>query len=137
MCDQSQLKLDEIPIKRVTTHIFLGIKIHEHLSWKIHIDYISRKISKTIGIIKHIKSFLPIYTLINIYNAMILPHLNYGILVWGFQSDKLSSLQKICIRVITKSFPLEHTEKLFKNYRILKVSDLFKQKLLILYFKLN
>ena len=131
----SHLKIDDLPIKRVQSHLFLGLKVHENLSWNTHLDYISKKIAKTIGILKHTKSFLPANILKTLYNTLILPHLHYGILVWGFHCEKLLSIQKECMRLITKSFPLEHTEKLFKSCNVLKINDIFKLKLLTFFYK--
>ena len=32
--------------------------------------------------------------LIQLYKTLILPHINYGILIWGHQHDKLRSYKK-------------------------------------------
>ena len=133
--ESSSIKINNIPIERVETHLFLGIKIHQHLTWNTHVDYIGRKIARTIGILKHIKGTVSTNVLRTIYNSLVLPYLYYGILVWGYCCQKLETLQKKCIRIVSKSFPLEHTEKLFKSLNILKISDIFKLKCLIIYFK--
>lgn len=36
-----------------------GIKLHENLSQKVHINAVSNKISKTIGILTRLKSYVP------------------------------------------------------------------------------
>ena len=56
----SVIKIDDVPIKRVDSHIFLGIKIHENLKWGPHIEHISAKISRIIGVMKHIRSYIQI-----------------------------------------------------------------------------
>ena len=38
---------------------FLGITLDKHLTWKPHLHRISNKISKTIGILNRIKTYLP------------------------------------------------------------------------------
>ena len=58
--------------------------------------------------------------------------------MWGSACDTLLSplelLQKRCLRIITKSTFLAHTEPLFKRCRILKLKDLFKYRLAVYAF---
>ena len=45
------LTLENAVIKQVKETKFLGVLIDQHLSWKPHIDFVSKKISKSVGII--------------------------------------------------------------------------------------
>ena len=75
---------------------FLGIIINENLSWKPHIQFLCNKISKAIGIIYKVKNIFPVHTLINLYNAFILPHLQYGNVIWGnYYSTHIEKLHKL------------------------------------------
>ena len=47
-----------------------------------------------------------------LYNSLILPHLQYCILSWGFKSDRIFKLQKRAVRIITYSKYNAHTEPL-------------------------
>ena len=89
---------NNIVLDKVDTIKFLGQTIDEILSWKIHIDNISKTISRNIGIINKLKSYFPPSTLLMLYSTMILPYLNYGILAWGNSNkhlmDRLYLLQK-------------------------------------------
>ena len=62
---------------------FLGIIINKHLNWTSHVDMLTAKLSKTIGILNTLKHILPINIMRTIYNSLILCHLNYGVLLWG------------------------------------------------------
>jgi hypothetical protein len=62
---------------------YLGILNDKNLTWKHHIDAISTKISKGIGLIAKIRHFVPRNILINVYQSLIHPYLTYGIAVWG------------------------------------------------------
>ena len=62
---------------------YLGILIDKNLSWKIHIDNAATKLSKTVGLIAKLRHFVHQHTLLNIYRALILPYLSYGLIVWG------------------------------------------------------
>ena len=48
---------------------YLGILIDSNLSWKIHIEYIAVKISKIVGLIAKLRHFVPLHTLLSIYQS--------------------------------------------------------------------
>ena len=56
------------------------------------ITKIANSISKTIGIINKLKYEHPENTILTIYNPLILPHLNYCILAWGYASQRIYKL---------------------------------------------
>ncbi len=91
------LKIDDIIIERVAEFIFLGLTIDEHLTWKCHINKISNKISQCMGVLNRFKCFLPIETNnILIYNSLVVAHLNFGLLIWGFKCEKTQNYKIIC-----------------------------------------
>ena len=47
-----------------------------------HVEHISNKCLKTLGVLNKLKHFLPINVKIILYNSLILPHFNYGIMSW-------------------------------------------------------
>ena len=71
--DLSQMKIyiDDKEIHMTESVKFLGVKLDSKLTWKDHIDEISRKISCVIGILSRIKHILPMSVLIKLYNAAI------------------------------------------------------------------
>jgi hypothetical protein len=66
---------------------------------------------------------------------MIVSHLNYCILAWGYESTRVSKLQKKAMRVISISKYNAHTEPLFKNLKLLKIEDILKLNELKFYHK--
>ena len=62
---------------------FLGIIINKHLNWTSHVDMLTAKLSKTIGILNTLKHILPINIMRTMYNSLILCHLQYGVLLCG------------------------------------------------------
>ena len=82
-----------------------------------------------------LKRFLPKQVLRILYNSLILPHLQYCILTWGFKSDRLFKLQKRAVRIITCSKYNAHAEPLLKALNLLKVEDIMKIKALKLYYR--
>ena len=131
-----QIKINDIDIERVADFCFLGLTINEHLTWKTHIDKISSKVSKFNGILNKLKHFLPHQVLRSLYCSLIQSQINYCILAWGFDHNKLEKYQKKSIRIISCSRYNAHTEPIFKNMKLLKINDLFKLNLLKFYQKL-
>ena len=66
--------------------------------------------------------------LLQLYYSLIYPFLTYGLSIWGNTYSStlrpLIILQKRTIRTITFSVPDEHSEPLFKELEILKLTDL-------------
>ena len=60
--------------------------------------------------------------------------MNYGILAWGHNTERLFKLQKRAIRSITNSSYNAHSEPLLKATEILKISDIYKLSALKFYF---
>ena len=102
---------------------YLRILIDKNLSWKHHIDHIIIKVSRTIGLVTKLRHFLPMHTLLNIYQALIAPYLTYGLTVWGQACksylDKLLKLQKRALCFIYFSDHNEHAIPLFVDAHIL------------------
>ena len=60
-----------------------------------------------------LKFTLPQNILIDIYNSLIIPHINYCILLWGSENNQVFKLQKRAVRIIRKKFRLSHTDPIF------------------------
>ena len=69
------------------------------------------------------------------YNSLVLPHLQFGLLTWGFKMGRLDKLQKRAVRIITCQNYNAHTEPLFKKLSLLKLNYLFRLNVLKLYYK--
>ena len=130
------IKVKGITIERVSDFCFLGLTINENLTWNTHINKINAKISRTIGALTRMKHLLPTDILRTLYNSLILPHLTYCIVVWGFECSRLSKTQKRCIRTICCAKYNAHTEPLFKSLNLLKMEDIFNYHVLKFYYKL-
>ena len=70
-----------------------------------------------------------------LYNSLFVPHINYCIMVWGFQTYRIIKLQKKALRIITLSNNNSHTEPLHKKLSMLKVDDILKLQQLKFYYK--
>ena len=61
----------------------------------------SKQDSAVVGTINKLKRFHPQNILKMIYNALVLPHINYGLLLWGQNLGHIFKLQKWAMRAIT------------------------------------
>ena len=77
------ISADDIPLDNVDSYTYLGIVINNRFSWTDHIDCIRGKISKKLGLLRHIKSCLPLNGRIMFLNSFILPVVYYGDIIWG------------------------------------------------------
>lgn len=120
------LKINSKHLEQVATFNFLGLHINESLSWDTHIETVSRKLSRVLGIMYRVRKTLPKSALITIYNSLFLPQLNYQILNWSYSSraDTILKLQKRAVRAIESVHYRAHTDPLFKKNKILKLPDL-------------
>ena len=125
--------------KSVIKH--LGIMIDHTPRWINHINYLSKKITRSLGLLSKIRYFVDFNTLINLYYTFIYSFLTYGLIVWGntYQSilNPLLILQKRALRIITFSSFQEHSTPLFKYTKILKLCDLIHLHIAIFMYKFH
>ena len=60
--------------------------------WKHYINNISNQMSMSVGILNRLIYILPTHIKLMIYNALILSRINYGILLWGYNSEIIFKL---------------------------------------------
>ena len=127
-----EIQLNGSKIMRQKCVKYLGIMMEENFKFEKHIANISSVISRNIGVMGRAKNFLSSSQLLLLYNALVLPHLNYCAVVWGnnYQSrlDKLIKLQKRAVRIIDYKPFLYPTNSLFIKYKILKFPDMVKEQ---------
>ena len=120
--------VNSIEIKQVTSIRYLGIHIDGNLNWKEHVQYVSTKIKRNIGMLSKISNYVTPKVLTQLYNSLIYPYLTYGIIIWGntYKSTlyPIVTLQKKAVRIITFSNFNEHSSPLFYRLKILKFVDL-------------
>ena len=85
-----------------------------------------------------LKKLLPLNILRTLYNCLVLPHLNYGILACGRHTTQLDKIHNINNQntTLTGSNYNAHTEALFKQLNLLKISDICKLQEIKFYYKL-
>ena len=95
-----------------------------------------KKYFRVTGLIYKVQNILHPKICLSLYNTLILPHINYCILSWGKENDAILLLQKRAVRAIASVGYRSHSEHLFKFYNLLKVNDIYKQRLLVFYYNI-
>ena len=124
-------------IKRVEGTKFLGVWVDEGLKWTGYIEKVKAKVSQLLGVIGKTKGALGKEAVRSLYNALVLPHLQYCLMVWGdFEGGRnvtigsmLLKLQKRFAGMAAGKHGMYHADPLFAQNKILKIEDLYKQQL--------
>lgn len=133
--------INNIHIKNEKYVKFLGVLVDEALSFKKHINYVCKKVALGIGCMFRSRSVLEPSQLISLYNALVLPHLNYCSLVWSINFEtnlkRPFLLQKRAARVI---LGLQYTDSVtarFSEIGIKPLTMLRDLKCMIMIYKLR
>ena len=120
---------------------FLGLVLDKNLSWSFHIDSISCKIAKSIGILYRARNYLNLDSLKNLYYSFIYSHISYVTLIWGsnYKSKLLPIhlLQKRALCAITFTDCRTPSRPLFQRLNILNIFEIVKLQLSELAYKHN
>ena len=97
---------DGCRIRRVKLIKSLGLIVDDTLTWSNHIEYISTKVKRGIGVIKKTSKYLDKSSLLMLYRTLVETHFRYCNIIWGQCNetlrDKLQVLQNKVARIITK-----------------------------------
>lgn len=108
---------------------FLGLNLDQNLRFNKHIDSITLKLSKSVGILNRIKHFMPRAVMINLYYTLVQPYMFYVIQTWfgapHYLRKKIVTLQKKAIRCVYNLSYSEHTSIYFNESKILKIQYLY------------
>ena len=130
------VSVGNIEIKRVKSTKYLGLIVGDTLSWSDHIDHISMKIKRSIGVLNRTQGYLPKSSLITLYRTLIETHLRYCSIIWGQCGGTLKALQNRALRTIAGQ-KFEHADhsRLLAEYGWLSVRNLIKMDMGICMYK--
>ena len=121
-------KIQNNNIERFSVTKFLGVMIDAQLSWKCHIEYTCKKISKCLGVILKAPKKLNKSVLLNLYYSFAYPYFIYCNHVWGntypTNLNKMIVLQKKLIRIVTCSPYRAHSKPLLVASNVLSVNEI-------------
>ena len=107
----------------------LGIYLDDGLTLDYHVNYLIKKLNRSLFCIRNAKNYLNNTGLRSLYFALIHSHLSYCPTIISCTSNsninKLFKLQKKAIRIITNSSYNAHTLPLFYQHKILPLTKIF------------
>lgn len=133
------LQINNNNISRSSHIKFLGVTYDDSMTFKLHIENLTLRISRHIALLHQSKDLMPPYVLKCIYYAHIYPLLAYCNPIWcttypTYLIPLQLQLKKI-VRIITNSTYLEHTRLLFKQTQLLRLEDITKMAISIQMYK--
>ncbi len=76
-----------------------------------------------------------------LWKVILIPYLNYGILIWGNTCktflDKIINLLKWTVRIISNSHYRSHTKPLFARHNLLNIEDIYSLELGVFMYKFS
>ena len=122
--------MDGEALVEVNKSKFLGVIIDNKLSWKDHISFVWRKVTRGIGVIIKARKVLHSESMICLYNSFIYPYMIYCNQVWGSACktniEPLLILQKRVMRIILGVHPRSPSEPSFITLKFLSCENIFK-----------
>ena len=125
---------DEEIIQKLSTK-FLGVELDQRLNWSAHYKNLNSRLSRAVYTLNRVKNVLPADCMKTLYYSLFHSHLAYGLLLWGpnMSADlfkKVFLKQKKIIRIIHNAKYNAHTDILFKQSKILKLSEMVEMEIL-------
>ena len=106
---------------------FLGLTLDKnlHVSWKLHIDQLCSKLASACFILRTLSSLVTQQNMKVVYFSYFHSVTTYGVIFWGNSTDrnKVFTLQKRAIRLITNSSIRTSCRRLFKELGILPLQS--------------
>lgn len=119
---------------------YLGLILDSQLTWKAHIAKTRPKITSLIAAMRNISNCLPKQVRINIYNALIKPHLEYLAEIWGNAAmSNLKDLQIAQNKVIKVLFNYDYltsTKTLYQKTGLMNLKQIYVYKTCLLIRKI-
>ncbi len=114
-------------INTFTHERLIDMQVENTLRSNAHIDQLVNKMSSTIGRLRGLRHIVPPATLLQIYNAIVVPHVDYGDIVYESWTqnnlDRLQKMQNQAARIISGSSHHTHRNDMYAdlNWLSLKI----------------
>lgn len=105
----------------------LGIVLDDRLTWATHVESLSHKLSKTIFLLRQLKTLISADILKMTYFSLFHSSIIYGVILWGNSpsSIRIFRMQKKAIRILANKNRREHCRPFFVNYGIMPLPSIF------------
>ena len=86
-------------IRRVNLVRSLGLIVDDTLTWSNHIDYISGKVKRGVGIIQKTSKYLDKNSVLMLYRTLVETHFRYCNVIWGQCDETLLETNYSCCKI--------------------------------------
>ena len=76
------IKIRESILTKVSTVKFLGVIFDEMLAFNDHVNKVTSKISKSVGVMRKLHRKLSVNVMVKLYYSLVFSHLTYVLLAW-------------------------------------------------------
>lgn len=101
-------KINDIVIEKVTSFKYLGVILTSDLSWAAHIEHVTNKAFKKLGLLKRRLHFSNKDTRLHAFKSLIRPSLEYASIIWHPHltglTNMLEMVQNKAARFVTSSY---------------------------------
>jgi hypothetical protein len=130
IAEYQQIKIGKDIIERKSVVKFLGAYIDSGLEWHDHLKYIKNKLNSSLYALRKVKNLLNTDLLLILYYSLVHPYIEYGISYWGSTHsthvNTIFIIQKKAVRIVKGTKYNDHTNPLFKQFKIMKLQDLYR-----------
>ena len=123
------LDINGVNIEQLKSIKLFGVFLDSELNFNEHISSVCRKASQQIGVLRRLRKIIPTHSKLQLYKAVILPHLTYCSTIGHFcrASDKrkVDRLQERAPRVVFNNEPVSYDELL----RLAELPSRFNRRL--------
>ena len=101
------IRCGDIEINRESKVKYLGLILHEHLTWDDHTNEICNKLKRFFPLFYNIRSYLDKENVITVFYTMIYSRIRYGSIITGQTTkeniDQIQTLQNRLLKVLYKN----------------------------------
>lgn len=116
-------------LRKSSEEKYLGIIMDSQLTWKSHITKIKKKLSSLLYCVRNLSNCIPPDTRLLIYNALVKPHIEYLIEIWGCAATTnllpLQRAQNKLIKILFKLDYLTPTKDLYTKTKLLNIHQTY------------
>ena len=110
---------------------YLEVTFDNSLSFKLLIDKLTKKLSRSVGMLAKLKPCLISKALLSLYYAIFHSHLQYGLITWSstFKTylKKVSIIQNKAVKIVRGGNYCDRTTPFYSKLRLLKLVDMVRK----------
>lgn len=135
------VEIDGSIIEKIDEMKYLGVIVDKKLIFRPNTDFIAKKISKKIAMLRRLKNRLDQDTRLLLFNSIIAPHYDYCstilFLATYQEIDQLQRLQNRAMRIILNAGSMEHITDMLDRCKLLSVKQRINYNVLKFMFRIK